>query len=92
MANSASLLQRLLRRPCTVGPPKWKGERPCRAAVPLLRTLRKMLSAKDPHGDSPLGGDLHEAHAHVRFSGQPKAFAWLVGILARQTMRMKAVR
>ena len=59
MASSASLLQRLLRRPWKAVPPKWNGERPCSAAAPLMRTFRNMLSAKDPHGDSPLGGDLH---------------------------------
>ena len=68
MASSASLLQRLLRRPWKAGPPKWNGERPCRAAAPLVRTLRNTLSAKDPHGDSPLGGDLQCAHTCMRDS------------------------
>jgi len=57
MASSASLLQRLLRLPWNAEPPRWKGERPWKAA-PLLRTLRNMLPANEPHGDSPLGGDL----------------------------------
>ena len=63
-ASSASLLQRLLRRSCSApGPPAWKGERPGRPA-PLLRARRKMLSAKEPQGDTPLGGDLRSTRQH----------------------------
>lgn len=61
-ASSASLLQRLLRRSCVLPPPAWKGERPGRP-VPLLRARRKMLSAKEPQGDTALGGDLCSKHA-----------------------------
>lgn len=57
MASSASLLQRLLRLPWNAEPPRWNGERPWKAA-PLLRALRNMLPANEPHGDSPFGGDL----------------------------------
>ena len=62
-ASSASLLQRLLRRLCSAPPPPaWKGEQPGRPA-PLLRARRKMLSAKEPQGDTPLGGDLRSTRA-----------------------------